>query len=60
MDYPPIFMHSCGKVEEVIDDFIEARIEVLNPIQPECNDLYGIYRNIKTNSHSGEVKESNQ
>ena len=34
-----IFMHCCGKVEEVIDDFIEAGVEVLNPLQPECNDL---------------------
>lgn len=34
-----IFMHCCGKVEEVIDDFIEAGVEVLNPIQPECNNL---------------------
>lgn len=34
-----IFMHSCGKVEEVIDDFIEAGVEVLNPLQPECNNL---------------------
>lgn len=34
-----IFMHSCGKVEDVIDDFIEAGVEVLNPLQPECNDL---------------------
>jgi uroporphyrinogen decarboxylase len=34
-----IFMHSCGKVEEVIDDLIEAGIDVLNPLQPECNNL---------------------
>ena len=34
-----IFMHSCGKVEGVIDDFIDAGVEVLNPLQPECNDL---------------------
>lgn len=34
-----IFMHSCGHVEEVIDDLIEAGVEVLNPVQPECNDL---------------------
>ena len=26
-------------VEEVIDDLIEAGVEVLNPVQPECNDL---------------------
>jgi uroporphyrinogen decarboxylase len=34
-----IFMHCCGRVEEVIDDLIAAGIEVLNPLQPECNDL---------------------
>lgn len=39
-----IFMHCCGKVEEVIDDFIEAGVDVLNPIQPECNDLNWIYK----------------
>jgi uroporphyrinogen decarboxylase len=38
-----IFMHSCGKVEEMIDDFIEAGVEVLNPLQPECNDLRAIH-----------------
>jgi uroporphyrinogen decarboxylase len=38
-----IFMHSCGKVEDVIDDFIEVGVEVLNPVQPEC-DLLEIYR----------------
>jgi uroporphyrinogen decarboxylase len=42
-----IFMHCCGKVEEVIDDFVEAGVEVLNPLQPECNDLTGIYRKYK-------------
>jgi len=42
-----IFMHSCGKVEDVIEDFIEAGVEVLNPIQPECNDLPKIYRKFK-------------
>jgi len=34
-----VFMHSCGKVEEMIPDFIESGIDILNPIQPECNDL---------------------
>ena len=42
-----IFMHSCGKVEEVIDDFIDAGVEVLNPLQPECNDLNMIYTKYK-------------
>ncbi len=34
-----IFMHCCGRVEEVIDELVEAGVEVLNPVQPECNDL---------------------
>ena len=34
-----IFMHSCGKIEGMIDDLIEAGVEILNPVQPECNDL---------------------
>ena len=42
-----IFMHCCGRVEEVIDDFIEAGVEVLNPLQPECNDLEGIQKKYK-------------
>jgi uroporphyrinogen decarboxylase len=42
-----IFMHCCGKVEEIIDDFIEAGVEVLNPLQPECNDLKMIHSKYK-------------
>lgn len=34
-----IFYHSCGKVEDVIDELIETGIEILNPLQPECNNL---------------------
>jgi len=34
-----IFMHCCGKVEEIIEDLIDAGVEILNPLQPECNDL---------------------
>lgn len=34
-----VFMHSCGKIEEMIPDFIESGIDILNPVQPECNDL---------------------
>jgi uroporphyrinogen decarboxylase len=42
-----IFMHCCGKAEDVIDDFIEAGVEVLNPVQPECNNLKAIYSKYK-------------
>lgn len=34
-----IFMHSCGKVEEMVEDFIEAGVDILNPVQPECNNI---------------------
>jgi uroporphyrinogen decarboxylase len=34
-----IFMHCCGHVEPVIGELIEAGVEVLNPVQPECNDV---------------------
>lgn len=39
-----IFMHCCGRVEEVIDELIDTGIDVLNPVQPECNDLRRIKR----------------
>ncbi|MEI6387696.1 MAG: uroporphyrinogen decarboxylase family protein [Spirochaetota bacterium] len=39
-----VFMHCCGKVEEVIPDFIDCGIDILNPVQPECNDLGFIER----------------
>lgn len=34
-NYPDVkvFLHSCGAVSELIDDLIEAGIEILNPVQ---------------------------
>jgi len=34
-----VFMHSCGKIEEMIPEYIDCGIDILNPVQPECNDL---------------------
>ncbi len=31
--------HSCGFVTPLIGDFIEAGIDILNPVQPECMDF---------------------
>ena len=31
-----VFYHSCGHVTELIPNLIEAGIDVLNPVQPEC------------------------
>lgn len=37
------FYHSCGFVEPFIEDLIEAGIDVLNPVQPECMDFGEIH-----------------
>ena len=38
-----IFYHSCGRVTELIPQLIEAGIDVLNPVQPECMDFRTIH-----------------
>ena len=38
-----IFYHSCGRVTELIPYFIDAGIDVLNPVQPECMDFLEIH-----------------
>jgi len=35
--------HSCGYVTPLIGDFIEAGIDVLNPVQPECMEFEDIH-----------------
>jgi uroporphyrinogen decarboxylase len=39
-----IFMHSDGSVADFIPDYIDIGIDILNPVQPECNDLAEIGR----------------
>ena len=42
-----VYFHSDGNVEAIIPDLIEAGVDILNPVQPECMDparikqLYG-------------------
>jgi uroporphyrinogen decarboxylase len=38
-----IFYHSCGFAAPFIPHLIEAGIDVLNPVQPECMDFKDIY-----------------
>ena len=38
-----IFYHSCGHITELIPQLIEAGVDVLNPIQPECMDFKEIH-----------------
>ena len=38
-----IVAHHCdGNCEKIIPDFIELGVDVLNPLQPECMDIYKI------------------
>jgi len=37
-----VFIHSCGKVDEVFPDLIECGLNVFNPFQPEVIDVYEI------------------
>ncbi len=39
-----IFMHSDGDVGQFIPEYIDIGVEILNPVQPECNDLEAIGR----------------
>lgn len=35
-----VFIHSCGKVQEVFPDLIECGLDVFNPFQPEVMDVF--------------------
>lgn len=39
-----VFMHCDGKVDEFIPEFLDIGVDILNPVQPECNDLAAIGR----------------
>ncbi len=39
-----IAYHSCGYVTPLIPDFMEAGVDILNPVQPECMDFADIHR----------------
>jgi uroporphyrinogen decarboxylase len=35
-----VMCHSCGKVQELLPDLIDAGLDVFNPFQPEVMDVY--------------------
>ena len=39
-----IWYHSDGNVIDIIPDMIDAGLDVLNPVQPECMDLDEVHR----------------
>ncbi len=38
-----IFYHTCGYVKPLIDSLIEAGVDILNPVQPECMAFASIH-----------------
>ncbi len=39
-----IAYHSDGNIERVVPGLIEAGVEILNPVQPECMDVFALKR----------------
>jgi uroporphyrinogen decarboxylase len=37
-----VFIHSCGKVDELFDDLIGIGLNCFNPFQPEVMDVFGL------------------
>ncbi|HOD93401.1 MAG TPA: uroporphyrinogen decarboxylase family protein [Clostridia bacterium] len=37
-----VWVHSCGNVRQILPDLCDMGVDVLNPIQPECMDIYEI------------------
>ena len=37
-----VFIHSCGKVEELFDELVEIGVNCFNPFQPEVMDVFGL------------------
>jgi uroporphyrinogen decarboxylase len=39
-----VFQHSCGKVTELFDDFVEIGLNCFNPFQPEVMDVFALMK----------------
>ncbi len=39
-----VFQHSCGRIEEIMDDIVELGVDVLDPCQPAANDIFAMKR----------------
>jgi len=40
----PIVFHCCGNLDKILPLAVELRFVAINPIQPNCNDIYRIKR----------------
>lgn len=41
-----VWVHSCGNILRILPDLAEMGVDVLNPIQPECMDIYEIKKEV--------------
>lgn len=41
------FLHSCGRIEEIVEDIIDVGFDLLHPLQPECNDIPKVFHQIR-------------
>ena len=48
--YGKVFYHSCGAVYDVIPDFIEIGVDILNPIQRSAAGMAGVDLAIATDA----------
>ena len=39
-----IWYHSDGNITDIVPDMVEAGLDILNPLQPECLDIDAIHR----------------
>ena len=42
-----VFIHSCGKVDELFDDLIDIGLNCFNPFQPEVMDIFDLMKRYK-------------
>ncbi len=35
-----VWVHSCGDIRKIMPDLVDMGVDVLNPVQPECMDIY--------------------
>ena len=40
-----VWVHSCGNIQRILPDLTEMGVDALNPVQPECMDIYKLKEN---------------
>jgi len=42
-----VFIHSCGKVDDIFEDLAEIGVDCFNPFQPEVTDVFAVKRRFR-------------